>query len=478
MADLAGFAGSSEQRYAIDRKIASGGMASVYLARGVGPLGFERPVAIKACHPHLLDGDDRRNAFLDEARVAARIHHPNVVATLDVVVHDGTVVIVMEYVEGLTVAGLLKQAPLPVQVALRVIGDALAGLHAAHELRDEQGILLGVVHRDVSPQNILVGIDGFAKLADFGVFKGSERMAPSTASGDLKGKLGYVAPEVYRGEPVTRRADVFAMGVVLWESLAGKRLFGQTTHAAVMHDSLRGNVPSLPALRDDVPAEIDGVIARALAVDPEERFATAEDFANALEALPVGVATTRVVGQLVRTAVAASVPPPPARLSGPREDAGRGSRRTDDVAYLSIDGRAGVREMHELLTPSEYVTPVRAERPGTRSTWKKSGPMVIGLVGLAIVAAVSASFVVRARRTAAASEVAATATATATAPAAATATAAATAIGAATATAAATDNVPKATPSTLPRAKSKPKAAPAGSARPPSGHSPFDPEEI
>lgn len=451
-------------------------MASVYLARGVGPLGFERPVAIKACHPHLLDGEDRLQAFLDEAKVAARIHHPNVVATLDVVVHEGTVVIVMEYVDGLTVAGLLKQAPLPVDIAVRVIGDALAGLHAAHELRDDRGTLLGIVHRDVSPQNILVGVDGFAKLADFGVFKGSERMAPSTASGDLKGKLGYVAPEVYRGELVTRRADVFAMGVVLWESLAGKRLFGQTTHAAVMHESLRGNVPSIASLRDDVPAEIDGVIARALAVDPAERYATAEDFANALEELPLAAASTRIVGHHVRAAVAASVPPPPAPSS----------RRTDDVAHLSIDGRANARELHELLTPSEYVTPVRAERPSARRSWtKKIGPMVIGLAALAIAAAIGASFVVRARKSAAASDATPTAiaTATTTAPASATppapATATVTTAAPATATATTADAAPKATPSTLPRARSKPaKSAPAGSARPASPHAPFDPEEI
>lgn len=445
MADLAGFAGSSEQRYAIDRKIASGGMASVYLARGVGPLGFERPVAIKACHPHLALGEERKQALLDEAKVAARIHHPNVVATLDVVVHAETVVIVMEYVEGLTLAGLLKHSALSAPLALRVIGDALAGLHAAHELKNEQGASAGIVHRDVSPQNILVGVDGHAKLADFGVFKGEDRTAPSTASGDLKGKLGYVAPEVYRGESATRRADVFAMGVVLWESLAGRRLFAQSTHASVMHDTLRGNVPSIATMRDDVPAEIDGVIARALAVDPEERFATAEDLARALEALPVSTASARAVGEHVRAAMPA----------------------------------APASEIHQLATPGEYVTPVkvRSERVGVS---RRLAPIAIAIAAIALVASIAAGFVVRTRDRAA-SNVAAAAPVVSSAPAVATSAAAPSPSAPATpATETTPSTAQKAAPAKVPSSKPQPrvvKSAPAGSARP-AARGPFDPEEI
>ncbi|MDB5217696.1 MAG: Protein kinase, partial [Myxococcaceae bacterium] len=308
---LAAFAGSSEQRYEIVRKIASGGMATVYLGRGVGALGFERPVAIKACHPHLLEAGDRTHVVLEEARVAALIRHPNVVATLDVTLCDGSVMIVMEYVEGLTVAGLVKAAarderPVPASIALRIAEDALAGLHAAHELRGEDGRLLGIVHRDVSPQNVIVGIDGFAKLADFGVFKGDTRSARVTATGEVKGKLGYVAPEVYRGEPATRRSDVYALGVMLWELCAGRRLFDEAADAATMQRVLAGAVPALSSLRSDVPYELDGVLARALALDPAERFATAEDFSRALEALPVTAASTRVVAQHVREAMPAN----------------------------------------------------------------------------------------------------------------------------------------------------------------------------
>ncbi|MDB4933795.1 MAG: serine/threonine protein kinase, partial [Labilithrix sp.] len=313
------FAGSSEQRYEIVRKIASGGMATVYLGRGVGALGFERPVAIKACHPHLLDAGppgDRTQSVLDEARIAARIRHPNVVATLDVALHEGSVMIVMEYVEGLTVAALIKAAvradqPVPVPIALRIVEDALAGLHAAHELRDDDGRALGVVHRDVSPQNVLVGVDGFAKLADFGVFKGESRSARVTASGEVKGKLGYIAPEIYTGEAASRQSDVYAMGVVLWELLAGRRLFDEAADAATMHRVLTGSVPPLSSVRvrSDVPIEIDAVLARALALEPSMRHATAEDLSRALEGLEVKAASARVVARYVREAIAATAVP-------------------------------------------------------------------------------------------------------------------------------------------------------------------------
>ncbi len=367
MKALAGFAGSSEQRYEIVRKIAAGGMATVYLGRGVGALGFERPVAIKACHPHLLGDEpgDRAQSVLDEARVAALIRHPNVVATLDVTLTDGAVMIVMEYVEGLTVAGLVKAAArddrvVPASIALRIAEDALAGLHAAHELRGDDGRLLEIVHRDVSPQNVIVGVDGFAKLADFGVFKGDTRTARVTATGEVKGKLGYVAPEVYQGQPATRRSDVYALGVVLWELCAGRRLFDEATDAATMARVLAGAVPALSSLRADLPFELDGVLARALAVDPAERFATAEDFSRALEALPVAAASTRQVAQHVRDAMArggagASAGPSASASAGASASASAGAGSGSSLAPTSAAAD------DELRTPNELVTPVQAK---------------------------------------------------------------------------------------------------------------------
>lgn len=373
MKALAGFAGSSEQRYEIVRKIAAGGMATVYLGRGIGALGFQRPVAIKACHPHLLDAGDRTQSVLEEARVAALIRHPNVVATLDVALFDDAVMIVMEYVEGLTVAGLVKaaaraDAPVPVAVALRIAEDALAGLHAAHQLRGEDGRHLGVVHRDVSPQNVIVGVDGFAKLADFGVFKGDTRSARVTATGEVKGKLGYVAPEVYQGQPATRRSDVYALGVVLWELCAGRRLFDEAADAATMHRVLAGAVPALSSLRPDVPFEVDGVLARALALDPAERFATAEDFSRALEALPVTAASARVVAQHVRGAMDASA----------NADAGVS-------AGSSLAPTAGPDD-EELRTPNELITPARATRPARPRSRVRSVVLGTACLGLAALA--------------------------------------------------------------------------------------------
>ena len=367
---FAAFAGSSEQRYEIVRKIASGGMATVYLGRGVSALGFERPVAIKACHPHLLEAGDRTQVVLEEARIAALIRHPNVVATLDVTLCDGSVMIVMEYVEGLTVAGLVKAAaradrPVPVSIALRIAEDALAGLHAAHELRADDGRLLGIVHRDVSPQNVIVGIDGFAKLADFGVFKGDTRSARVTATGEVKGKLGYIAPEVYQGEAATRRSDVYALAVVLWELCAGRRLFDEAADAATMQRVLAGSVPALSSLRSDVPYELDAALARALALDPTDRFATAEGFSRALEALALTTASTRVVAQHVRDAMAAS-----------------DAHAHAHVAGSSLAPTAGPDD--EDRTPHELVTPVRA--PRSRSSRLRTMTLAAACLGLAALA--------------------------------------------------------------------------------------------
>jgi eukaryotic-like serine/threonine-protein kinase len=339
-------------RYALVRKIASGGMATVYLGRASRPLGHESVVAIKVCHPHLLDAH-RRAALLDEARVAARIRHPNVVATLDTVSRDDTVWIVMEHVDGLTVAGLLREGALPVDLALSIAKDTLAGLHAVHAI--------DVVHRDVSPQNILVGVDGVAKLADFGVFKGRERIAPSTETGDLKGKLGYVAPEVYRGETITTRVDLYALGVVLWEMLAGRRLFEEDTHAALMHRALRGWVPPLASIRGDVPAEIDGILARTLAVDPADRWASAEELARALDTLPSKSALRSTVGERVRRAMRASPP--------------------------AVD--------HDSLTPHEYVTPVR---PTRARPWRTATTIVAATAALSLLVATPFVVVVGKRR--------------------------------------------------------------------------------
>src|SRR5277367_6228356 len=216
-------------RYALYEKIASGGMASIHIGRLLGPVGFSRTVAVKRMHAHFSEDPDFVSMFLDEARLAARIQHPNVVPTLDVVATDGETFLVMEYVQGESLARLLRSVrsimtPADTHVIATIMAGVLHGLHAAHEAKNEQGEPLGIVHRDVSPQNILVGTDGVPRVLDFGVAKAVGRLQ-TTREGQSKGKLSYMAPEQLHGAGVTRQTDVYAAAVVTWEALTGKRLF-------------------------------------------------------------------------------------------------------------------------------------------------------------------------------------------------------------------------------------------------------------
>lgn len=279
--------GERLDRFELVAELASGGMATVYLARLSAVAGFQRLYAIKRLHPHLQREQEFVDMFLDEARLAARIHHPNVVSILEVGESKRGYYLVMEYIEGDTVAHLLaksaqKQSKLPVEVTVRIALDALAGLDAAHELKDDHDQPLEVVHRDVSPQNILVGIDGTTRITDFGVARAAARLT-TTRTGQLKGKLAYMAPEQARGQGVDRRADLFALGIVLWEALAMKRLFKGDGEAETLSRVLSEPIPKLRTLVPTLPAGIEAVVMKALERDPEKRFATASDFSEALE---------------------------------------------------------------------------------------------------------------------------------------------------------------------------------------------------
>jgi serine/threonine-protein kinase len=275
-------------RYAIYDEIASGGMATVHFGRLLGPVGFSRTVAIKRLHAHLAKDPELVAMFLDEARVAARIRHPNVVSTLDVVNGDGEIFLVMEYVDGESLARIgraLRERGerVPVPIASAIISGVLQGLHAAHEATSDRGERLDIVHRDVSPQNVLVGRDGRAHVLDFGVAKAAGRVQ-TTREGQLKGKLAYMAPELVRGARPTRVADVYSAGVVAWELLAGERLFAGDNEGTVLERVLFGEVPTPSARGAASPAALDDVVMRALARDPASRFATARDMARAVEA--------------------------------------------------------------------------------------------------------------------------------------------------------------------------------------------------
>jgi eukaryotic-like serine/threonine-protein kinase len=308
-------------RYALYGKIASGGMATLHIGRLLGPSGFARTVAVKFLHPQFAQDPEFSAMFLDEARLASRIRSPYVVPTLDVVSENGELAIVMEYIHGQSLATLVRsladadvdrRSPVPpdvpVAVAVSILGDALQGLQAAHEARGEDGAPLGIVHRDVSPQNILVGTDGRAHLIDFGVAKATGRLQ-TTREGQLKGKLAYMAPEQLRGEPVTRRSDLYAASVVLWETLVGQRLFHAGDEGATVTRVLLGEVqPPSKAVRDDrEPAEVqaierlDAVVMRGLDRDPAKRFETAHDMAVALERC-LGPATAAEVARWLEQA--------------------------------------------------------------------------------------------------------------------------------------------------------------------------------
>jgi hypothetical protein len=274
-------------RYELLLRIGSGGMASVYLARVRGLGGFERDVAIKVTLPQLAEDPDLIASLLQEARIAARIRHPNVVPVLDVGQEGEGAFLVMDYVEGEVLSLLARRARaagerIPLPIALRILGDALAGLHAAHQLRDDRGAPLHIIHRDFSPQNILVGLDGTSRLTDFGIARVGA-LSSSTKSGLIKGKLGYVSPEQVRSpKDIDQRTDVFAAGVVAWELVTGRLLRPREDEAATLLRVVTEEPPRARSVRADAPQALDDAIAAALRMDPAARLGCAEDLRRAL----------------------------------------------------------------------------------------------------------------------------------------------------------------------------------------------------
>jgi serine/threonine-protein kinase len=291
-------------RYAVFDAIAKGGFASVHLGRAVGVGGFVRTVAVKRLHRQFARDPEVSAMFLDEARMVARIRHPNVLPTLDLIADGDELFLVMEYVEGVTLGYLLAHArerkrQVPLGIVLRIVCGALRGLHAAHEAKNEQGEPLQIIHRDVSPDNILVGTDGHARILDFGVAQALGQYH-DTKEGEVRGKLAYMTPEQVSDEPLTRRSDVFSASIVLWEAMTGKPLFASRSVGAVAHNVLTMEIPS-PTSVVDTPKKLDGIVLQGLERDPNERWVSAERMAAAIEAVG-SLASEQSVAQYVRQA--------------------------------------------------------------------------------------------------------------------------------------------------------------------------------
>lgn len=276
-------------QYVLVRKLAEGGMAEIFLAKRLGADGFERNVVIKRMLASLSGLPEFVEMFRDEARLAAKLSHPNIVQIQDLGFTDGCYYICMEYLPGEDFSTTVRTASfrgeyVPVPLVMRVLADAARGLHYAHDFSDESGRRLNIVHRDISPSNLYVTYEGQVKVLDFGISKYESRQA-QTRTGVVKGKYIYMAPEQAQGGKVDRRADIFALGVSLYEALTHVRPFARDNDLAVLNALLAGDYQPPRELRPDLPPELEMVVLRAMAYDPDERYATAAEFADDLEHL-------------------------------------------------------------------------------------------------------------------------------------------------------------------------------------------------
>ena len=360
-------AGGAE-RFAIHGIIGRGGFATVHLGTLTSGPGAPRTVAIKRLQEGLATNEQLIAGLIDEARLTSRIFHPNVVPTLEVVATKSELYVVMEYVEGEKLSKILgdlairrERIPVPIVAALMV--GALRGLHAAHEASDERGSPLGIIHRDVSPQNIMIGTDGLAHLIDFGTAKAVGRVA-QTREGQIKGKLSYMPPEQLHGEDLDRRVDVYAAGVVLWEALTNGRLFRGKTDLQTIAWIKEGRVVAPSTRVGGIAPELDAVVMKAVQRERDARFPTAEAMADALAAA-TRVATTEEVAAWARTETA------------------------DAVAE---------RKLEVLAPPTSSPAPETA-RPAVRGPVRRKGIVAVAaLLALCVLVSLAAFAVVRASR--------------------------------------------------------------------------------
>lgn len=361
----------SDQRYNLIEKLEAGGMAEVFLAQATSVQGFKKRVAIKRVLPHLASHTNFIGMFLDEARLGARLSHANVVSVFDIGKSDNSFFIVMEFVDGTNLKKILetlrvKRQHFPLKDAIFIAMEACRGLSYAHELADEDGHPLDLVHRDVSPPNILISKRGEVKVTDFGLAKARTQLE-RTDPGVVKGKFSYLSPEIASGHPVDERADIFALGVCLWEMLGGRRLFlGETDYETVQAVS-RARVPSLVDIHPEVDEQLDAIVQQALAKKPEERFQTAREFGDALASYLFHhqmKVTPDDIANLVKTVLERekSVPPQPVMIDNMIQEELARFTSLESNANLPIDPSQSFalspdNEGSRPLDASEFVDP-------------------------------------------------------------------------------------------------------------------------
>ncbi|HEX8793734.1 MAG TPA: protein kinase [Polyangiaceae bacterium] len=343
-------------RYELLCPVAEGGMAQVWCARLRGKHGFEKLVAIKTILPKFAADPQFQKMFLDEARIASGIQHANVAQILDLGDEQGVLYIALEWVDGdaltkLNKAVSAKSQRIPMSVLLRIVSDTCGGLHSAHELRGKDGAPLQLVHRDVSPHNVLVDAGGIAKLIDFGIAKARDRSAEETSTGTLKGKIHYMAPEQAVGSPVDRRADIWAIGAILYHYLSGRPPFDGPTQVATLQRLTQGTPPA--PLPPTVPAPVADIVMRCLKHDREARPATAAELQASIEAamLSTGlVATTAEVGAFVREQLAERVAKRKAAI---------------DAALAAAEQRDRKDSAEAAVMPAHWISPDDKDRNAT-----------------------------------------------------------------------------------------------------------------
>jgi serine/threonine protein kinase len=332
-------------RYELLLPIAKGGMAQVWAARLRGTRGFQKIVALKTILAGSMDDERMERMFLEEATLASQIHHPNVVGTLELGEEDGALYLVMEWVDGESLNFVMNRSigrgGIPMPIAVNLIGQACKGLHAAHDLRDESGALLGVVHRDISAQNVLVTYSGSAKLVDFGIAKVTARSSGLTEAGEIKGKFAYLAPEQAQAQPVDRRTDIFGMGILLYFLTTRRHPFKGANPGETLQ-KICSNQPAEPpsTFVADYPAELEAVVCKALNKNPRDRWATANDMLSALE---------RAMPQCLDGSFEIQVAEYMSQLLGNRSR----ERRTElRLAQQMLDGRSGALSLDAMAGSS------------------------------------------------------------------------------------------------------------------------------